>query len=98
MNSMGQEYSNGKPRVLETHYFKSDFKPDYSWLKDLTNPQTKKNKIIKDMEKYGFKNDDSKAVTYRIDFDEIPNQNIVYQEKQTDSPDGFGMYKPSKFV
>lgn len=53
------------------------------------------------MEKFPLpeiKNSSSIGQTQRIDFDSIPNSNIVYQEKRSDDPKGFSLYKPSPFV
>lgn len=50
------------------------------------------------MEKYEKSSYDNKSSSFRVDFDDIPNSQIVYHEKKTDSPDGFNIYKPSKFV
>lgn len=93
-NSMDQD----QRRVLKTVQFKSDFKPKYTWLNILTDNDSKKELFLKSMEKYNNYGDASLAKSYKVDFDQIPNSQTIYKEVKTDSPDGFGLYKPSNFV
>lgn len=85
-------------KVLKTYRFKSDYKPSYTWLKNLTNKKYQDDKLIKDMSKYMTHSDDGVSKTYGVDFDDIPNSQIIYKENNVNSPDGYQIYKPSSFV
>ena len=85
-------------KVTQVYNFNSDFKPNYTWLKNLTNKKYQDNKFLNEMKQFENRTWDNTTNRYKVDFNDIPNSQIVYHEKKTNSPDGFHLYRPSKFV
>lgn len=72
---------NGGKKVTKVYNFNSDFKPNYTWLKNLTDKNYQDNKFLNEMKEYEDKSWDNTTNTYKIDFNDIPNSNIIYQQK-----------------